>query len=93
MRIRRFWSIVSPEDARTLKRLRAPTLLKGVGLMHFAAFVSRTNRENDYVLGRLQAGILDTEAPQLPNSCPRFWPRCSNPSPGRDEAPRHLDGL
>jgi Protein of unknown function (DUF3376) len=46
---------ISPEDARTLKRLGAPTLLKGVGLMHFGAFFSRAYRENDYLLGRLQA--------------------------------------
>jgi patatin-related protein len=61
---------ISPEDARTLKKLGAPTVLKGVGLMHFAAFFSRAFRENDYLLGRLQAAdrlvdlVCDCAGPQ-----------------------------
>jgi patatin-related protein len=46
---------VSPEDARTLSRLPDAPALKGTAFMHFGAFFSRTFRENDYLLGRLQA--------------------------------------
>lgn len=45
---------MSPEEARTLKRLGVPLALKGAGLMHFAAFFSRRYREHDYLMGRLQ---------------------------------------
>lgn len=46
---------ISPEDARTLARMANPPTLKGTAFMHFGAFLSRAFRENDYLLGRLQA--------------------------------------
>jgi patatin-related protein len=46
---------ISPEDARTLKGFDRIESLKGVGFGHFAAFLSRAYRENDYLLGRLHA--------------------------------------
>jgi hypothetical protein len=44
---------ISPEDARTVAR--GGHALKGTAFMHFGAFFSRAFRENDYLLGRLQA--------------------------------------
>jgi len=45
---------ISPDDARLINRLgKFP--LKGTGFEHFAAFLSRGYRENDYLLGRLHA--------------------------------------
>jgi patatin-related protein len=44
---------ISPEDARTVAR--GGHRLKGTEFMHFGAFFSRAFRENDYLLGRLQA--------------------------------------
>ena len=44
---------ISPEDARTVAR--GGHQLKGTQFMHFGAFFSRAFRENDYLLGRLQA--------------------------------------
>jgi patatin-related protein len=44
---------ISPEDARTVAR--GDHRLKGTQFMHFGAFFSRAFRENDYLLGRLQA--------------------------------------
>ncbi len=46
---------ISPDDTATLSRLSLPTELKGTGFGHFAAFFSRSYRENDYLLGRLHA--------------------------------------
>jgi patatin-related protein len=46
---------ISPKDARTLKGFDGIESLKGVGFGHFAAFLSRAYRENDYLLGRLHA--------------------------------------
>lgn len=46
---------ISPEDARTLARTADPPALRGTAFMHFGAFFSRAFRENDYLLGRLQA--------------------------------------
>ena len=46
---------LSPNDARTLKRFAGIQSLKGIGFGHFAAFLSRAYRENDYLLGRLHA--------------------------------------
>jgi patatin-related protein len=46
---------MSPADARTLTQLKDPPALLGTGFMHFGAFFSRAFRENDYLLGRLQA--------------------------------------
>jgi patatin-related protein len=46
---------ISPEDARTVARTAVAPTLKGTGFMHFGAFFSRAFRENDYLLGRLQA--------------------------------------
>jgi hypothetical protein len=46
---------LSPGDARTLARLAEPPVLRGTAFMHFGAFFSRAFRENDYLLGRLQA--------------------------------------
>ena len=45
----------SPNDARTLKGFDGVESLKGIGFGHFAAFLSRAYRENDYLLGRLHA--------------------------------------
>jgi patatin-related protein len=45
---------ISPRDARTVNRL-GNFPLKGTGFQHFAAFLSRRYRENDYLLGRLHA--------------------------------------
>lgn len=44
---------ISPEDARTVGR--GNHRLMGTQFMHFGAFFSRRFRENDYLLGRLQA--------------------------------------
>jgi patatin-related protein len=46
---------ISPEDAQTLTRIDGPPTLRGTAFMHFGAFFSRAARENDYLLGRLQA--------------------------------------
>src|SRR5215468_10062907 len=46
---------ISPQDARALKGFAGIESLKGVGFGHFAAFLSRAYRENDYLLGRLHA--------------------------------------
>jgi Protein of unknown function (DUF3376) len=46
---------ISPQDARALRGFDGPESLKGIGFGHFAAFLSRAYRENDYLLGRLQA--------------------------------------
>jgi patatin-related protein len=46
---------ISPQDARTLKGFDGVESLKGIGFSHFAAFLSRAYRENDYLLGRLHA--------------------------------------
>jgi patatin-related protein len=46
---------ISPQDARSLKGFDGPECLKGIGLGHFAGFLSRGYRENDYLLGRLHA--------------------------------------
>jgi len=46
---------ISPGDARTLKGFDTIESLKGAGFGHFAAFLSRAYRENDYLLGRLHA--------------------------------------
>lgn len=44
---------ISPEDVRTLREVAAAGTLRGTGFAHFAAFLSRGYRENDYLLGRL----------------------------------------
>jgi patatin-related protein len=46
---------ISPADVRTLREIGAAGNLKGTGFAHFAAFLSRAYRENDYLLGRLHA--------------------------------------
>src|SRR5262249_16264602 len=46
---------ISPQDARTLSGFDGVESLKGIGFGHFAAFLSRAYRENDYLLGRLHA--------------------------------------
>jgi patatin-related protein len=46
---------ISPQDARSLPGFNGPESLKGIGFGHFAAFLSRVYRENDYLLGRLHA--------------------------------------
>jgi patatin-related protein len=46
---------ISPQDARALRGFEGSSSLKGVGFAHFAAFLSRAYRENDYLLGRLHA--------------------------------------
>jgi patatin-related protein len=44
---------ISPEEAHTLKDFSGTKSLKGVGFENFAAFFSKSFRENDYLLGRL----------------------------------------
>lgn len=46
---------ISPNDAKVLIKGDAATLLKGVAMRHFGAFFSRKDRENDYLMGRLNA--------------------------------------
>ena len=46
---------ISPQDVHALKGFDGIESLKGVGFGHFAAFLSRAYRENDYLLGRLHA--------------------------------------
>jgi patatin-related protein len=46
---------ISPRDATALGEFSGSAVLKGVGFAHFAAFFSRTYRENDYLLGRIHA--------------------------------------
>jgi hypothetical protein len=46
---------ISPQDARALKGFEGIGSLKGIAFAHFAAFLSRSYRENDYLLGRLHA--------------------------------------
>ena len=46
---------ISPQDAHALKGFDGIGSLKGIGFAHFAAFLSRAYRENDYLLGRLHA--------------------------------------
>lgn len=46
---------ISPQDATSLRGFAGSSSLKGVGFGHFAAFLSRAYRENDYLLGRLHA--------------------------------------
>ncbi|HEY4775566.1 MAG TPA: patatin-like protein [Xanthobacteraceae bacterium] len=46
---------ISPQDARALKGFGGSVSLKGTGFGHFAAFLSRSYRENDYLMGRLHA--------------------------------------
>src|SRR5262249_36583066 len=46
---------ISPQDARSLAGFDGAASLKGTGFGHFAAFLSRAFRENDYLLGRLHA--------------------------------------
>lgn len=46
---------ISPQDVHSLKGFEGVKSLKGVGFGHFAAFLSRVYRENDYLLGRLHA--------------------------------------
>lgn len=46
---------ISPEDSRMIDGFAGWPGLKGVAFGHFGAFLSRAYRENDYLLGRLQA--------------------------------------
>jgi hypothetical protein len=46
---------ISPQDVHTLKGFDRVESLRGTGFGHFAAFLSRAYRENDYLLGRLHA--------------------------------------
>jgi patatin-related protein len=46
---------ISPQDAHTLPGFGGVESLKGIGFGHFAGFLSRSYRENDYLLGRLHA--------------------------------------
>jgi patatin-related protein len=46
---------ISPREAHALKGFDGIGSLKGIGFAHFAAFLSRAYRENDYLLGRLHA--------------------------------------
>ncbi len=44
---------ISPEDSRLFPPALHQTPLRGTGLSHFSAFLSRAYRENDYLWGRL----------------------------------------
>lgn len=44
---------ISPEDSRLFPPVPHGTPLRGTGLSHFSAFLSRAYRENDYLWGRL----------------------------------------
>jgi patatin-related protein len=46
---------ISPQDTRALRGFEGVESLRGIGFGHFAAFFSRSYRENDYLLGRLHA--------------------------------------
>ena len=46
---------ISPNDISASSALGGIESLKGIGFGHFAAFLSRAYRENDYLMGRLQA--------------------------------------
>ena len=46
---------ISPADVHTLRQFGSAEVLKGTGFAHFAAFLSRAYRENDYLIGRLHA--------------------------------------
>lgn len=46
---------ISPNDAGASSTLGGVESLKGIGFGHFAAFLSRAYRENDYLMGRLHA--------------------------------------
>jgi len=46
---------ISPEDSETFRGKEGLSELKGTDLGHFSAFFSRSFRENDYLLGRLNA--------------------------------------
>lgn len=46
---------LSPEDTHSLRPFSGAGSLRGVELGHFAGFLSRAYRENDYLLGRLHA--------------------------------------
>lgn len=46
---------ISPEDSETFRGKEGLSELKGTDLGHFSAFFSRGYRENDYLLGRLNA--------------------------------------
>jgi patatin-related protein len=46
---------ISPDDAHALMKFDGADSLKGTAFGHFAAFLSRAYRENDYLLGRLHA--------------------------------------
>jgi hypothetical protein len=46
---------ISAQDATVLHGLASAQQVRGVDFEHFAAFLSRSYRENDYLLGRLHA--------------------------------------
>ena len=46
---------ISPNDASASSTLGGVESLRGIGFGHFAAFLSRAYRENDYLMGRLHA--------------------------------------
>jgi patatin-related protein len=46
---------ISPRDVQALCGFDGIESLKGIGFAHFAAFLSRAYRENDYLLGRMHA--------------------------------------
>jgi patatin-related protein len=46
---------ISPNDASASSTLGGVESIKGTGFGHFAAFLSRAYRENDYLMGRLHA--------------------------------------
>jgi patatin-related protein len=64
---------ISPQDARALAGFDGIGSLKGIGFAHFAAFLSRAYRENDYLLGRLHAvdRLIDIVCDSAGSECTR----------------------
>lgn len=59
---------ISPEDAQSIRKGNAATMLKGVLFNSFGAFFSRGYRENDYLWGRLHGAerLVDIMVSTLP---------------------------
>ncbi|QJE74397.1 patatin-like protein [Aerophototrophica crusticola] len=63
---------IAPPDARLLREAGAPQQMRSARLNAFGGFFSRTDREHDYVLGRLHAAervidlVLDSAGNPLP---------------------------
>ncbi len=62
---------ISPQDAGALRGFEGIGSLRGIGFAHFAAFLSRAYRENDYLLGRLHAAerLIDIVCDSAGSDC------------------------